>query len=222
MYGSGTAPLHNAVRTPSSPPPKDSYDGLAARYGPTHWKTRGYAFLHQHNVVLALVSLIFVDIVLLVLVLIIESMYPGCSVVALHCECEPTTKARNYECEANCKPTPHSIERLIETCNLASSSILILFLFEVSLHMACVGFRPFLVFDFTVLLVSLGIEMYVLYVSTVLETAQAVTIPLLLLSRSWRLFRIGHSAYEEATRVSRERIRELEHEVLMLKQQQSN
>lgn len=191
---------------------EDSLEQYSRKFGSEHWKTKGLRFLHHHQVVKAVVGLIFADIVLLVLSLVMESAHPGCAVIELHCHCQPVDS-----CHETCTPMSSQMALALELINLVSSLILVLFLLEVSLHMACVGVRKFLVFDFVVLALSLGIESYVVYRSKSLESAQAITIPLLLLSRSWRLFRVGHSAYEDATRLANEDARALRQEIARLK-----
>ncbi|KAH9255080.1 hypothetical protein BASA81_006839 [Batrachochytrium salamandrivorans] len=196
---------------------EDSLEQYSRKFGPEHWKTKGLRFLHNHKVVKLVVGLIFADIVLLVLSLVMESAHPGCAVIELHCHCKPVDV-----CHETCTPMSPEMAWILELINFMSSLILVVFLLEVSLHMACVGMRKFLLFDFAVLALSLGIESYVVYQSRRLESAQAITIPLLLLSRSWRLFRIGHSAYEDATRLANEDARAMRHEIILLKRQSNS
>jgi hypothetical protein len=204
---------------------------ILATYGETHWKYFLYRLLQSHRTIIALALLMLLDVLFLVIGLVLEGTYPECSTILPRLSCSScmivlTDKGETMDCGERCEESPQSIQNL--KLFLTSASILILFVFlvELGLHLLALGIRGFvkngfLVLDLVVVLVSLWIESLTSLSESDHESpddVQVVTMPLLILSRSWRLLRIGHGAYVEAHQFYESRIKELELDNAELKQ----
>jgi len=184
---------------------------------------------HNTNILLLgrysfLAGLLFLDILLLVIDLVLEGAFPECSVIASRTGCIVVGPgADRVSCDQVCHPPRESVETTKYVLTVASIGILSLFLIELVLHWLTVGARrfctnPFLLFDLCIVLTSLWLEV----VMTMHEArregddVQAVTLPLLVISRSWRLLRLGHGALKEAHDYYGQKISSLENEIAEL------
>lgn len=215
------------------PVPKlDEVAELAKDYGEDSARVRWYKFLHIHRVILFFAGLMLVDVVLLIVTLILEGIYPECHLIESKCECHAAFNASLDTCTRVCLGPPHEVEQSIFAMNIISMIILVVFLVEVSVQVWCVGLHrfvrhPFLIIDLAVIVASLAIEIYVQvhlsqYDSDATEpelNAQAISVALLLVSRSWRLVRISHSTLTEAHEYYEAKVKELKEENAKLKQE---
>jgi hypothetical protein len=216
--GQNETPLLQSQPPSIIDPSKFSEDeDMVRQYGASDWHVTWYRYLHRRNIILLLAFLMLIDISILMTILILEGAYPSCEVVLSLCECQANT------CTAVCKDPPVSVVQAVEALNVCSLLIISLFLVEASFQVVLIGlkrfvFHPFLILDLVILLVSLGIEVWVMVLeNTEAAEAQAVTIPLLIFSRSWRLLRIGTTIVIGQHEVNEERIQDLELEVASLK-----
>ena len=203
---------------------------LIRQYGEQNWRVKTFQLLHDQRVILTLAFFMFLDIVLLLIGLLLESTYPECSLILPRLDCGAsscmmvmTDKGEFLKCDKQCVENPPSIDSLKELIPNVSICILLVFLFEIMINALVLGVRgflqnSFLVFDFVIVVVSLGLEM-----ATIMQhlsdagDLQAITLPLLIFSRSWRLLRLGYSAYGEARDLYERRIDEVTKENDILK-----
>jgi hypothetical protein len=223
---------------------------LAQEYGEDHWRVKGYRLLHRHWFILLLAALMIADIIFMMVDLVLAAFYPECTIILNGSTCEPesnTTKAHlamgrilqaaqphEAVCLKECVENPVSVENAKVALTICSLIILILFLIELLVHLIIIGVKRFvkdgfLVVDLSIVLVSIGLEIYLLLIETALKkdkgqdaAVEATTVPLIIFARSWRLLRIGHGTYKEAHDLYGERIRKLEEEVDTLKKRLAN
>lgn len=222
---------------------------LVQAYGEKHWRVSGYRFLHKHEVILALAALMVLDILFLIIDLVISANYPDCPMVLQNCECTanlstfnlqtnpPTlspsseTHSEDNVCRRTCVEPPIATEQTKLAMTIGSIVILTIFVLELVVHITIIGIKHFLhdlflVIDFVIVIVSIVLEAIVLHMELTKNpeeevAIQATTVPLLIVSRGWRLLRIGHGAYKEAHDFYGERIETLEMENQELKQRLS-
>lgn len=198
---------------------------MEEEYGADSWEVRWYKYLHIHKVIFVFALLMLIDVIMLMVILILESIYPKCYSIEAMCECLPEAT-----CQKECIGPPHSVEDAIKAMNIISLVILLIFLIEVLVQIACIGCKrfsrhPFLIIDLLVILASIGIEVYAQVEENIGEgnatetDAQAVSVSLLLVSRSWRLVRISHSTLSEAHEYYEEQVDKFKQEIANLKQQ---
>ncbi|KAH9254869.1 hypothetical protein BASA81_007119 [Batrachochytrium salamandrivorans] len=213
-------------------PKLDEVAELANEYGDDSARVRWYKFLHIHRVILFFAVLMLIDVVLLVITLILEGVYPECHLIESKCECHGSSNSSLDTCTRVCLAPPHEVEQTIDAMNIISLIILVVFLVEVVIQVWCVGLHrfvrhPFLIIDLVVIVASLAIEIFVQVHlqqydsdSTNAELdVQAVSVALLLVSRSWRLVRISHSTLTEAHEYYESKVEELKEEIARLKQE---
>jgi hypothetical protein len=220
---------------------------LVKEYGEDHWRVKGYRFLHKHEVILTLAALMVLDILFMVIDLVISANYPDCPVILQNCECvlnitamdgskttpptfSPSSEQHNEDnvCRRACVEPPFSSEQTKLAMTIGSLVILSIFVFELAFHISIIGIRHFLldlflVIDLIIVLVSIVLEAIVLHLEVTKNlkeeaAIQATTVPLLIVSRGWRVLRIGHGAYKEAHDFYGEHIQTLEFENQELKQ----
>jgi hypothetical protein len=94
--------------------------------------------------------LMLLDIIFLVVILMLESIYPSCTLVEPHCECTP-----HDMCVKTCLEPPHSVENALIALNALSFAIISVFLIEILFQIYLIGIcrflrHPSLMFDLVV------------------------------------------------------------------------
>ena len=123
---------------------------------------------------MALSILLLIDVIFVISQVAITAEYPDCDVALRMC---------GLDTEEGCVPLPRYIEQLQSFFEVASRSILVLFVIEIVLTCYAMGFwsyfsKPYNVFDTAIIMSSLALEL--------MEGSQHHDTGLLVLGRAWR------------------------------------
>ena len=151
-------------------PPYSELESISRKYGASNWRTRGFMWLHKPVIIDALTSLLALDVLLLLLLLVQETIYPGCQVIENNCVCHAAEI--HQQCVKSCIDTPVFVEHIQTLLETLSVGILWIFFVEITFHMACAGIHRYILADFIIVLVSIWLD-------TIVSNAesQALTIP---------------------------------------------
>jgi hypothetical protein len=226
----GLLHINNFLKVPTS---RNERTHVHDVHGDDSWQAKILHFVHKSSVTYFLVSLLLLDVIILFVELFLTAEFPECRIVerdSVSC-CEAIAGDDDHArflsedgehnfCEVGspgaypsaCDPhkypgvhTAHQVLRWI--------TVLILSTFFVELFLLIVACGPrlffskfFYCFDFSVVTVSLGLEISFLILQ---ETEVEFLVGLLILGRLWRFVRIGHgifeATYELSTREQEER-----------------
>lgn len=210
------------------------------------WKLKTFKLLHSHPVTLTLAVLLFIDILFMIITLALESFYPTCPIIKNSCTCEANNQlgsgrlaqeqnrglidsgSPSSGCIVSCIHQPQVVHDAILALGIISLIILFLFLIELVVMLAVIGFKAFfknifMVFDFIIVSVSIGFEIFLIsqesgeVENSATESTTAVSLAIILFARSWRLMRISHGAYKEAHDYFEEEVGKLKKEIKSLK-----
>jgi hypothetical protein len=176
---------------------------LERKYGVNHWRTITYHWLHSHFVIISLAALVLLDVLLIFISLTLETWSTPCPVILQRCYCSTNNKQPTLSPQCH-EPSIH-IENSLMALSCLSLIILMIFASELLIHFIVIGKEhffssTFLIMDLLVVLVSIGLESYVIFVESQHEStddAIEVAMIVLIISRVWRIVRIGHSSYRE-------------------------
>eukprot|EP00457_Paulinella_chromatophora_P015136 gb/GEZN01015697.1/.p1 GENE.gb/GEZN01015697.1/~~gb/GEZN01015697.1/.p1 ORF type:complete len:256 (-),score=50.64 gb/GEZN01015697.1/:115-846(-) len=200
-------------------------------HGKSHWRSKLLEILHDHNFQLMLMVLLVLDVFMLMGEIFLDSEFA----------CNPRT------CDGLCKDEPGAVEFLHQLFFVLSVLIMSIFALELLLLWVAIGTRKFIsnklyLLDVLVVFLALVLEVWGHHklehdaghqteheetVNTALASEISV---LLVVSRTWRLVRIGHGIFdvtrevEEAEMVQplAEEIKALQAEVASLKEKLIN
>jgi hypothetical protein len=203
-------------------------DILKQRYGKKNWRVKLHGFLHSHVVIIGLAALLLLDIVFIVITLSLDASYPACHVILKQCACDDD----GGKLSPTCISAPTGIRNFQLALSILSLIILVIFLIELFFMFAAVGTKlfctsPFLVLDTLIILISMGLEGYIIWKETSErsnldeehsnESVAAASAIVIVFSRSWRLLRIGHGAFKEAHDFYEDEIERLKDQIIQLK-----
>lgn len=204
---------------------------LIKEHGEKHWKVRLFRLLHSRLVIFGLAFLMLLDILFLVVTLILDGTYPLCDIILMRTECSLAPERTD---KVTCRDPPNSVESIKFSCTACSIAILLVFFIELLLQISVIGVKRFfrnifLIFDLIVVILAISIEAFAVgnemadnvpdnkNIATTEQEVQVITLPLLWISRSFRLLRIGHGTYKETHDYYEHKIAKLEDEIEQLK-----
>lgn len=213
-------------------PTNEGVDEHVKRYqGHDSWRYKIVKFIHSKKVQYFLMGLLLLDVLILFVEMFLLATYPMCNLIERDgISCCPAEDQKNtrflggggYEdicpagtvefgkasCDAHKWHDVHVAEKVF-----VALTILILSTFFVELNVEMIAVTPsvffrqvFLLFDYTIVTVSLGLElMFVIKDNLNLQSA----VGLIIVARLWRFVRIAHGIVEVVTEISSTKYQDL-------------
>mmetsp|Transcript_16791 Transcript_16791/g.40932 ORF Transcript_16791/g.40932 Transcript_16791/m.40932 type:complete len:292 (+) Transcript_16791:90-965(+) len=203
-------------------------------HGKESWRCAILHKLHNHKVQYFLMSLLFLDVIILFIETFLIGHYPPCKIIERDClSCCPTSAAAaggrflaesttasvcesGYDtttgygsCDEHKWHTVHSIEMVLFGLTI---TILLTFFIEIHLEMIALGpsvfFRQiFYLFDYIIIVVSTTLELLFFFDHEQLGLSSISG--LIVFARIWRFVRIGHGIIEVTTELTHARYEDL-------------
>lgn len=198
-------------------------------HGKESWRCAILNILHNHKVQVALMTLLFLDVIILFIETFLIGHYPPCKIIERDClACCPTAGERflagttepicesGYDntigygsCDENKWHTVHTIEMVLFGLTI---TILMTFFVEIHLEMIALGpsifFRQiFYLLDYIIIVVSTTLELLFFFDHE--ELGLSSISGLIIFARIWRFVRIGHGIIEVTTELTHERYEDL-------------